>query len=99
MPPAPRTRTYRMQSTPPLDELFVPCAVCDHQVDADRTASPERERITHTTTGSTYHATDVADIDKDVEPGIGKYASCWFCGAANWLDATDTAALKRFNRR
>jgi len=88
-----------MTSSPPLDELFVECRVCGMQVDADKTASPAKEVIVHTTTGTTYHASDVADIDLDVEPSIGHFESCWFCGSPNFLGAADTAALKRFNRR
>ena len=88
-----------MASTPPLDELFLACAVCGMYVDADRTASPREEQIVHTTTGKTYHSSDVASIDVEVTASIGHFASCWLCGAANWLDANDTAALKRFNRR
>ena len=99
MPPLPRTRTHRMASTPPLDELFVACAVCGMQVDADRTASPREEQIVHTTTGTTYHSSDVASIDVEVTASIGHFASCWFCGSPNFLEAKDTAALKRFNRR
>lgn len=79
MPPLPRSRTHRMTTTPPLDELFLPCAVCGHMVDADRTAEPDEERIAHTTTGTTYHHTDVAQIDKDVEPQVPKFGiGCWF---------------------
>ena len=100
MPPQPRGRLHTMKSTPPLDESFVPCAVCGHLVDADRTASPEREQIVHTTTGTVYHASDVATIDKDVRPHVPKYGSgCFFCGSPNWLGAKDTAALKRVVRR
>lgn len=102
MPPGARTRTHTMSSDRPLDEVFLPCAVCGMQVDADRTASPEEEQIVHTTTGTTYHSNDAASpglIDLDVAPSIGKFASCFFCGSPNWLNAKDTAALKRFNRR
>mgnify|MGYP001565145064 CR=1 FL=1 len=99
MPLKPRTRTYVMKSTPPLDEIFVPCAVCGQLVDADKTASPERERIVHTTTGTVYHASDVATINKDVRPHAGKYSSCWFCHSPNWLGAQDTADLRKMTRR
>ena len=92
------TRTHG-QNTPPLDEIFIPCAVCGMQVDAERTAMPQQEHIVHTTTGTTYHSSDVASIDLDVNPTIGHFASCWFCGSPNYLDANDTTALKRFKRR
>ena len=100
MSPLPRTRTHRMASTPPLDELFLACAVCGMYVDADRTASPREEQIVHTTTGTTYHSSDVASIDVEVTASVPKFgAGCFLCGSPNFLDAHDTAALKRFNRR
>mgnify|MGYP001571702083 FL=1 len=100
MPPTARTRTHRMRGTPPLDELFIACAVCGMQVDADRTASPDQEQITMTVTGSTYHDSDVANIDKDTNPHGPKFgAGCWFCLSPNFLEAKNTGALKRFNRR
>ena len=93
------TRTHG-HNTPPLDEIFLQCAVCGMWVDAERTASPREEQIVHTTTGTTYHSSDVASIDVEVTASVPKYgAGCWFCGAANWLDTNDAAALKRFNRR
>lgn len=55
------------------------------QVDADKTASPEQEVITHTTTGTTYADADVANIDLDVEPSVGKFASCFFAAAPTGL--------------
>ena len=88
-----------MKSERPLDEVFLPCAVCGMQVDADRTASPNEEQIVHTTTGTTYHHITATSIDVEVTASIGRFASCWFCGSPNFLGAKDTAALKRFNRR
>ena len=86
MPPAPRSRSHLFRSTPPLDELFLECQVCGMQVDADKTASPEQEVITHTTTGTTYHDSDVANIDLDVEPVVSKYGGgCFFAGAPIFL--------------
>ena len=85
MPPLPRTRTHRMATSPPLDELFLACAVCGMYVDADRTASPREEQIVHTTTGTTYHSSDVASIDVEVTASIGRYASCFFAGAPTGL--------------
>ena len=99
MPALPRTRTHRMANSPPLDEIFLACAVCGMQVDAERTAMPREEQIVHTTTGTTYHSSDVASIDVEVTASIGHFASCWFCGSPNFLDAKDASALKRFNRQ
>lgn len=95
-----RTRTHTMTSERPLDEVFLPCAVCGMYVDADRTASPDEEQIVMTVTGSTYHHTDAISIDKDTNPHGPKFGiGCFLCLSPNWLNATDTAALKRFNRR
>ena len=85
MPALPRTRTHRMANSPPLDEIFLACAVCGMQVDAERTAMPQQEQIVHTTTGTTYHSSDVASIDVEVTASIGRYASCFFAGAPTGL--------------
>lgn len=85
MPPVARTRTFTMTSERPLDEVFLPCAVCGMDVDADRTASPNEEQIVYTTTGTVYHHATATSIDLDVAPSIGRYASCFFAGAPTGL--------------
>lgn len=86
MSPIARTRTHTMSSERPLDEVFLPCAVCGMQVDADRTASPDQEQIVLTTTGTVYHHATATSINLDVAPSVPKYgAGCFFAGAPTGL--------------
>lgn len=76
-------------NTPPEDEERVRCVVCGWPgVDAKRTGQPETTPTVYTSTGTTWHASDLALIDKVVTFTVPAYSACPFCGSPRWQDGS-----------
>lgn len=74
------------KNTPPRDEDRVRCSVCGFAgVDVDKQKFSETTQTSYTTTGTTYDAHDVADIDLEVSITVGS-GCCPFCGTSRVLD-------------
>ena len=75
------SRSHYSRSNVPIDDEEVRCDVCGATIRADITTTSDRSLIQYTTTGSTYHALDLASIDVNVEAKVPSRTNCWLCGS------------------